>query len=317
MLRYRMVFGVLMVVGLLAVIAVDRWLDTVSIEGTFLQSLFMGRAYPPPGLLLLALFYAVILFGSVELSRILRRKNVQVDWRLIAIGGIGSCTLMYVVPDHFDGQISMASFTTLIGLLVAVSLVWYSRGGNPKGVSASAAVTLLAAMYLGLPTGFYVAMRRWHEGWIILAILLTTKSSDIGAYFTGRFLGRTKLIPWLSPGKTWEGLVGGLITSGSIGLIIAALYNGMGEAGYFATDAAGTRTFVPQHYPLWAGAVAGVAFGLIGQAGDLAASLLKRDAGLKDSGHSIPGFGGLLDVLDSPIAVAPIAYWLLCLAAMG
>jgi phosphatidate cytidylyltransferase len=67
------------------------------------------------------------------------------------------------------------------------------------------------------------------------------------------------------------------------------------------------------HYPLWYAALAGLLLGLIGQFGDLVASLFKRDAGIKDSGSSIPGFGGVLDVIDSPIVVAPFAYWLLML----
>jgi len=314
MLGYRLVFGTLMIAGLLVIITLDTWLDTVTIDGTVWQWLFLGRFTPPPGLLLMGLFYAVIWLGAKELAAIFHHKAVAVDARLIALGGLALCTMMYVVPYHFNGQVSMAALATLIGVLVALSLVRYSRGSNTQGVAAAAAVTLLAALYLGLPTGFYAAMRRWHEGWMIVAVILTTKSSDIGAYFTGRFLGRHKLIPWLSPGKTWEGLAGGLLFSGLVGLGLAWLFNVTDNAGFYTEDATG-RVFTPVVYPLWGGFVTGVAFGLLGQAGDLAASLLKRDAGIKDSGKTIPGFGGLLDVMDSPIAVAPIAYWLLCLAA--
>jgi len=315
MLRYRLVFGTLMIIGLLVVITLDTWLDTVPIDGTFWQWVFLGRVTPPPGLLLMLLFFGVIILAARELAEIFQHKQVPVDARLIAVGGLALCTMLYVVPHRFDGQIAMALLATLIGVIVAVSLMRYSRGGRTDGVAAMAAVTLLAALYLGLPTGFYAAMRRWHEGWMIVAVLLTTKSSDIGAYFTGRFIGQRKLIPWLSPGKTWEGLVGGLIFSGLIGLGLAYLFNVTGNAGFYTETNLGVRDFHPVVYPLWGGFVTGVAFGLLGQGGDLAASLLKRDAGIKDSGKSIPGFGGLLDVLDSPIAVAPIAYWLLCLAA--
>jgi len=314
MLRYRLFYGVLMIAGLLVLIALGTWLDTVLIEGTFLQWVFLDRSTPPPGLVLLLLFYGVICFGAVELAEIFHHKAVAVDARLIALGGLALCTMMYVVPYHFNGQVSMAALATLIGVLVGLSLIWYSRGGNTQGVAAAAAVTLLAALYLGLPTGFYAAMRRWHEGWMIVAVLLTTKSSDIGAYFTGRLIGKHKLIAWLSPGKTWEGLAGGLVFSGLVGVGLAWWFNATGNAGFY-TEQGGGRVFHPVTYPLWGAFVTGVAFGLLGQCGDLAASLLKRDAGIKDSGKTIPGFGGLLDVMDSPIAVAPIAYWLLCLAA--
>ena len=110
---------------------------------------------------------------------------------------------------------------------------------------------------------------------------------------TGHAIGRHKLIPWLSPGKTVEGFFGGLIFSGIVGAAIT----------YFC------HTFAWQQ-----GLVAGVLLGAVGQVGDLLESLLKRDAGVKDSGH-VPGFGGVLDLLDSPLLAAPVAYWILKLVS--
>jgi phosphatidate cytidylyltransferase len=115
---------------------------------------------------------------------------------------------------------------------------------------------------------------------------------DTGAYFTGRSLGKHKLILWLSPGKTWEGLVGGI-----------ALASVFGVLGVWLGAVSQPK------YPIALGLATGVVFALLGQAGDLMMSLLKRDAGIKDSGRSLPGFGGILDVLDSPLLVAPFAYW--------
>ena len=122
---------------------------------------------------------------------------------------------------------------------------------------------------------------------IILLILLVVKFTDIGAYFGGRRFGRHKLIPWLSPGKTWEGLFFGLITAGGVGVACAV---GMGIL------------------PWWKGLVAGALIGGIGQLGDLLESMMKRDAEVKDSGKLIPGFGGILDIIDSPLLAAPFAY---------
>ncbi|MCC7407600.1 MAG: phosphatidate cytidylyltransferase, partial [Phycisphaeraceae bacterium] len=155
--------------------------------------------------------------------------------------------------------------------------------------------------------------RRWHDAEVVAAIILITKACDVGAYFTGRFLGRHKLIPWLSPGKTWEGLLGGVALSALVALLLAWLLNDLGLAGHWQPN---PRQFVPQPYPLWLVPIAGAILGLVGQFGDLTASLFKRDAGFKDSGSSVPGFGGLLDVIDSPLIVAPVAYWLLRLAAL-
>jgi len=133
-------------------------------------------------------------------------------------------------------------------------------------------------------------------------VLLITKSMDIGAYFTGRSIGRHKLIPWLSPGKTWEGLFGGVAVAAAVGA----------GAASFSHHA---RLDFPVLW--WHGAVFGAFLGLIGQAGDLLASLLKRDAGMKDYSQRLLGFGGVLDVIDSPLLVAPIAYWCLTWLAAG
>ena len=119
---------------------------------------------------------------------------------------------------------------------------------------------------------------------------------------TGTLLGRHKLIPWVSPGKTWEGLVGGLVLSGGVAMLAIVLSRQVADDPRFHQLA---------EMPLWRAAFIGILFGITGQAGDLLASVLKRDARLKDSGHSLPGFGGVLDVVDSVLLVAPVAFWAL------
>jgi phosphatidate cytidylyltransferase len=129
-------------------------------------------------------------------------------------------------------------------------------------------------------------------------ILLCVKFTDIGAYFGGRALGRHKLIPWLSPGKTWEGLFFGLLTAAAVGAAFSF---------FIGTE---RENF---HLPWWKGAIFGAVIGGIGQLGDLLESMMKRDADVKDSGSMIPGFGGVLDVIDSPLLAAPFAYLLFSL----
>jgi len=175
-----------------------------------------------------------------------------------------------------------------------LSLLFYSRHRTVEGVVAAAGGTLLSFVYLGLMFGFVLAIRREHSVWLLFWVILTTKASDIGAFATGKAIGKHKLILWLSPGKTWEGLYGGIALSAAVGAAgIAGLNQWQSEP-------------VP---PAWTGAIAGVLFGLTGVVGDLIASLFKRDAGLKDSSQVLPGFGGVLDVLDSALLVAPVAYW--------
>jgi phosphatidate cytidylyltransferase len=185
--------------------------------------------------------------------------------------------------------------------VLVASLVYYSRRKSVEGIVASAGGTLLSFVYLGVLFGFFVFIRREHSAWVVLWVLLVTKSCDIGAFFTGRSIGRHKLIPWVSPGKTWEGLIGGVITSAAVAAV-----------GMVALQAWVDESSLPGP---WLAAVAGATFGLIGQAGDLVASLFKRDAGIKDASSILPGFGGVMDVVDSPLLVAPAAYW--WLAAQG
>ena len=155
--------------------------------------------------------------------------------------------------------------------------------------------TVLATLYLGGLSWFLMAIRVKSSGHfvgstsLILMILVVVKSTDIGAYFGGRALGRHKLIPWLSPGKTWEGLAVGMLFSGLIGSLFSPHLHGM------PTD--------------WRkGFLIGVILGGIGQTGDLLESMMKRDAEVKDSGKLVPGFGGILDIIDSPLFAAPFAY---------
>lgn len=315
MLRYRLIFGAMMIAGLVGVLYLDDHLDHVRVEGTFWQESLNGRSYLPAGLVLLATVLILIVVGSRELVAIFRAKGITTNWAMIALAGVAGCMLMYALPHGLEATTAAAVAATVLFVLFLAALVdhsWAKR--RTEGAVAAAATTLFAFMYIGLLPGFYVGIRRWHSAWVVAAIILVTKSCDIGAYFTGRLIGRHKLIPWLSPGKTWEGLVGGVALAAAVAAGVALALNQLQLAGYWRTN---PREFVHTQYPLWAAPLGGILLGLVGQFGDLVASLFKRDAGFKDSGKSIPGFGGLLDVMDSPLVVAPLAYWLLRLAAMG
>ncbi|MCC7147258.1 MAG: phosphatidate cytidylyltransferase [Phycisphaeraceae bacterium] len=315
MLRHRMIFGPLMILALFLILFVDSRLDKLTITGTVWQSFFFGRDYLPKGLGMLALFIVLIVLASGELFAIFQAKGIAVTRTIIALAGIAGCTVVYAIPYATDSPTAVAVFATVLVVVFVIPLFWHNwRHRQTQGAVAAAAVTLFAFIYLGLLAGFYLAIRRWHSAWVVAAILLIIKSCDIGAYFTGRFLGRHKLIPWLSPGKTWEGFAGGVLLSAAVATFMAWLYNRIGMSGYYLFD---PRRFLPVDYPLWAAPIGGALLGAVGQFGDLTASLFKRDAGFKDSGQSIPGFGGLLDVLDSPLIVAPLAYWLLRLTAVG
>jgi phosphatidate cytidylyltransferase len=322
MLKYRLIFGPIMLALVAITVYFDNKLDQVSIQGTVFEKLFLGRPYLPAGLIMLLVFLALIPLAAREMCAIFKAKGIEADTVIVSLAGMSGCLLMYAVPVTMPSQTAIAVMTTLITTMFLVALVRYSwPTGRTQGAVAVGAVTMLALVYLGLFPGFYVSIRRWHSAWVVAAIIVITKSCDIGAYFTGRSIGKHKLIPWLSPGKTWEGLAGGMIFAGLVAMGLAYLANVNGIAGHFDNPttverAAGfKRQFEAHDFVLWQTFICGVVLGGVGQFGDLIASLFKRDAGFKDSGTAIPGFGGVIDVFDSLLVVSPLAYWMLRAAA--
>jgi phosphatidate cytidylyltransferase len=190
--------------------------------------------------------------------------------------------------------VSRSPFELLLFLLTAALLVAYliemARYRMPGTAVPRLALTMFAILYLGV-LGSFFARLRWleHAGLILTLTVFVPKCGDIGAFFTGTFLGKHKMTPILSPKKTWEGFGGGLLAS-----MLTAV--GISFCG-----------------PVFAGglleaAAFGLVVGIAGVLGDLAESLIKRDCQTKDAAKSIPGFGGLLDVVDSVLFAAPVSY---------
>jgi phosphatidate cytidylyltransferase len=128
---------------------------------------------------------------------------------------------------------------------------------------------------------------------LLIYLVAVVKSTDAAAFFAGRFLGRHKLFPRVSPGKTWEGLAGGLAGGVAVSILIAALLNF--EIGRLSFD-------------IMHAIICGFLLAVAGVAGDMFESLVKRSAGIKDSGRIVPGMGGFLDILDSLLFAAPVLY---------
>jgi phosphatidate cytidylyltransferase len=165
------------------------------------------------------------------------------------------------------------------GALMAAA-VGATRGTPPTWVA-------LGALYIGIPSCALVALREHvpHGGPIVLGVLLVIWSADTGALAAGRVFGGPKLIPSLSPSKTWSGLIGGLVIPAVLAASYVAVFGGSLLRGFFM----------------------GLLLAAAGHSGDLFESWIKRRVGRKDSGESIPGHGGVLDRLDSTLFVAPLA----------
>jgi phosphatidate cytidylyltransferase len=268
MLWQRLITGPLLIALILGVVWLDASLDaTADARGL------------PHGLVLFAFACGLSVLIAREIATFLRGAGLP--------------------ASMFTGV--SGALATAIALMLVIALLRMSRDRDPKGSLALVGGTLLAGVYGGVFLGFWMLVRLEHSPWVLVGAILTTKSCDIGAYFTGMSIGRHKMIPWLSPKKSWEGLAGGVVTATLVGAALASL---------------SARCELPaDQIPVWVGALGGALCAVIGQAGDLAESAFKRDSGLKDSGRILPGMGGVLDVLDSPLFTGPVVYWLLRLTA--
>jgi len=300
-LRYRLITGPILIVGLLALVMLDNKVDSMQLHGVW-QDLFRGKEHPPRGLVLFLLALGLAPLAAVELSAIFRANGIKTRTWLTTLAIITGLTLSYSIPTRTavtpgtETMTTIAILTTGMIAVFVIAILTFSRDRNVAGVVAAAGAVMFAMVYIGFMLGFLLALRREHSAWIIIGVIAVTKACDTGAYFTGRAFGRHRMIPWLSPGKTWEGLAGGIVTAVAVGIGLAAASRWLGPA---------------DRIPIWVGAVCGAVFAVVGQLGDLTMSLFKRGAGLKDSSTILPGLGGVLDVLDSPLMVAPVAWWLL------
>ncbi|MGN6369627.1 MAG: phosphatidate cytidylyltransferase [Phycisphaerae bacterium] len=318
MLKYRVIFGLLFGALFVALIALDSHLSHHWPDASFSA---------PPGLFVALGCLVVIPIALREMQKLLASENVIISMRITIVSSLlcmlwpwieqvsESVMQLHTRIEHSAAtnpatqtaelrtlehtpwyHIALSTRTvkphylipTILAIALVAAIVKHSRHHRVEGAMANAGGTLLAIVYLGVLPGFFLPICMTHSAWMLLAIVCIVKSADIGAYATGHAIGKHKLIPWLSPGKTIEGFFGGLAFSGAVGAAFSLLF-------FFSW---------PQ------GLIAGILLGAVGQLGDLLESLLKRDAGVKDSG-TVPGFGGVLDILDSPLLAAPVAYWLL------
>ncbi|MEQ8766472.1 MAG: phosphatidate cytidylyltransferase [Planctomycetota bacterium] len=258
-LRQRIGFGGLM----LAVVGGLAWLD-------YERGSTIGSKT--------AIFFLVAA-GLAEYVRMVRGAGLEVEAPVTIVGG---ALLFAGHAFHlFSGLLLLPVY--LVVLWCAVSAL---RRAKVREYLESTALTLFGVFWIGGLSCFLVDVLD-HGVPMLLWLILVTKSCDIGAFFTGFFFGKHKLIPKVSPGKTVEGALGGLALS----MIVS-----------FALD----RAFSLGWGVAWA-LLLGVVLGIVSMIGDLAESLVKRRLEAKDSAALIPAFGGVLDLIDSPLFTAPIA----------
>ena len=188
-----------------------------------------------------------------------------------------------------EGHANLEPFFIVIACLFTLVLQFIRRE-KTKDHLTSVAVTLFALFYISWFLSFLIKIKYLPGGAsLLMFLILVTKTGDVGAYFIGRKFGKTPLIPRISPSKTKEGALGGLAASFLTAFLCKVFH---------------LVDFSYQHVLLL-----GFLLGIIGEVGDLAESLFKRDFDVKDSGTNLPGLGGVLDVVDSLLFTAPIFYF--------
>ena len=217
-------------------------------------------------------------------------------WKTLPLAIFGMVwTLLFIIRPYYPAQMELH---LLIVSAVGISLIMLVFLPKKDGLFSHWAWTLGGILYVGWLLSYLVALRlepgtaafpNAGRDFVFLA-LLATFGSDTAAYFVGKAWGRHKLAPSISPGKTWEGTIAGVI-----GAVIVAYL--------FTLEA-------PLQLPLswWQAILLGLAISVFGQLGDLVESLLKRNCGVKDSGALMPGHGGLLDRMDSVLFAGVVVY---------
>ena len=216
-------------------------------------------------------------------------------------GRFGHMPIKIPSDDNTLAQVMLAYSLTILGMFLLATYRYREPGASMETLGCE----LLIISYIGVLLGV-ASQLRWVAGadagyLVIGSLLVVVKGGDVGAYFFGRLFGKRKMVPHLSPGKTWAGAVGALV--GSAASAVAWLQ--------FATPLFSPDRNQPWAPPFWvASAFYGLILGVTGLIGDLCESLIKRDVGKKDSARLLPGFGGLLDLMDSVLYAGPVAYLL-------
>lgn len=268
--------------------------------GTLMGAVFSGVIYlsheplfQPLFVLVLAIIIAAALWEYYKITKASGHEPVE------TIGIFGSIVYLYALYLTM-GQATLVEWPMIvIGLTLFSSFLFYFFTGISPLVNL--AVTVFGIVYLTIPLSSMLLIDIDYGRYWMLYLLVVTKSTDIGAYFAGKQLGRHKLAPIISPKKTWEGAVAGFL----LGTFASYLLHKI-SIEYF-----GVPLFSSSLHSLWFGGL----MTIVAQIGDLSESLLKRDSGVKDS-NKLPGLGGILDMVDSLVFTAPLLYMFLKLTAL-
>lgn len=264
-------------------------------------------AHWAPSIMALFIIATLACLGQLEFYSMCRQAGVSVFRIPGMVAGVALIAVTFFTigpsPESMANAYRWEQVVLVAGLLaILLRQLPYGTDGKPL---ASISCSLLGIFYIAYTLNFFTRLVfRWDEAMsgvgigitgcrLVLYLVLVVKITDVGAYFTGRFLGRHKAFPVLSPKKTWEGVAGGVVAAVLASVIFVLAVNGSFGA---------IRIGLPH------AVILGLLLSSAGIVGDLFESLIKRASGVKDSGSAVPGMGGVLDVLDSLLFGTPILY---------
>lgn len=284
MLRQRLPIGIALILALIGIIRLDSYLAPW-------HPIWHG----------LVLFAGIL--AAIELCKLLEIVIAR-PFQSLMVGGTALCLLANaLVPVlKFGGMASLGpAGLGFVILLVSVLLAGVRHFDDARPVLPRMVATLFGVAYIGLLGSFLTLLRVAFEPvsgpFALYLVVAATKGTDTGAYTFGKLFGRHLMTPRLSPKKTWEGAVGGVLFAVGMTYLVR----------WIELTTTGTQTLKSNHFTI----IFAVLISIAGQLGDLAESLIKREASTKDASSSIPGFGGVLDLLDSLLLSAPVGWIML------
>ena len=266
----------------------DRDLPVAIASGLLLVGLLLGTLLTHP-IAFTILIAALVLVGLIETGRVVRQHGIDVSVPVLLLASV-----LILVGAYRVGHAGQA--IGLVALFVG-AVVWELAEPDRRDVFRRIAATCLFGLWVPLLASYGVLLAvRPVEGWVaVIGTVGVAVVGDIGAYAVGTRFGRHKLAPSISPGKSWEGVVGGIGIATLVAVVVLPVL--------------GTEPiFTPLNVLVFAPIV-----GLAGVLGDLTESMLKRDLGVKDFGGIIPGHGGILDRVDALLFALPTGYYVLAL----
>jgi CDP-diglyceride synthetase len=247
--------------------------------GMAAAGLFVLNAGPGPAAVLVSM---IVGLGVIELCGALRTQGYRPAGLVALLGSVG-----LVLGAYHGGE---SAFAAVVALVAPVTLLWYLAGVTKARPAPGVASTFLAFGYVGIMGGFAgLILGRPHGIGLLLGVVLCCVAYDIAGYLAGSRFGRRHIAPAISPNKTVEGLLAGMVGSVVIGFILVGSIHPWGRFDALAL---------------------GVVVAVLAPLGDLCESLLKRDLGVKDLGGLLPGHGGVLDRFDAMLFSLPAVYYL-------